>query len=521
MISVIAADGLTVRANRGDDDLGIERQRAFPSFATRVGGGIIRPVFVDRGPDAEPWNSDGRRHIDLTGGHAGWEPDHVTLANSPAGGNQFFRRIPMGMWKLAAAAAAVWALAAGAQAKTVAVSADRALDVATGRYVEKPLVLITDGRIVAIKRQGEAVPPGANRVDLPGVTLLPGLIDMHVHLTMAAQYGGYRPYEFTDSFWTAVGVNSAKTTLEAGFTTVRNLGAAFYGDVGLREAIDEGFITGPRILASGYALGATGGHCDETFFPPSMEEKSPGIIDGPDEARRLVRQMRKYGARSIKLCATGGVFSRGTAPGAQQLTVEEMKATVDEAHMADMKVAAHAHGAPGIKAAIQAGVDNIEHVSLIDEEGIRLAVQKGTWLGFDIYNTDYTQAEGRKNGVLEENLQKDRDLGEIQRQNFKKSLNAGTKMIFSSDAGIYPHGTNARQFAVMVRYGATPLQAIQTATLNASQALGGEWTKDVGQIAVGRFGDLVGVRGDPLTDVTVLEHPVFVMKDGQVVKQER
>ncbi len=418
----------------------------------------------------------------------------------------------------------VWGLALGlamlagtADAKTVAVTADRLLDVKAGKYVEKPLVLIEDGRIVSVGQAGAAIPEGAERVDLPGVTLVPGLIDMHVHLTSAGKYGGYRPYEFTDSFWTAVGVANARTTLDAGFTTVRNVGTAFYADVGLREAIDEGWIVGPRIMASGYALGATGGHCDETFFPPSMDEKSPALVDSPDEGRKQVRTQRKYGARSIKICATGGVFSRGDEPGAQQLTLEEMKAIADEAHMAGMKVAAHAHGAPGIKDAIRAGIDTIEHVSLIDDEGIKLAVQKGTWLGFDIYNTDYTQAEGKKNGELEDNLRKDREIGGVQRENYRKALKAGARMIYSTDAGVYPHGLNAKQFAVMVRFGATPLQAIQSATVNAAEALG--WQNDVGQVAKGFYGDLVGVKGDPLADVTVLETPVFVMKGGEVAKR--
>jgi imidazolonepropionase-like amidohydrolase len=415
------------------------------------------------------------------------------------------------------AALAATLLAGGAQAKTVAVTAERLLDVKTGKYLEKPLLVIEDGRIAKVGKAGDAIPAGAERVDLAGVTLLPGLIDMHVHLTSAGKYGGYRPYEFTDSFWTAVGVANAKTTLEAGFTTIRNVGTAFYADVGLREAVDEGWIVGPRIMASGYALGATGGHCDETFFPPSMEEKSPALVDSPEEGRKQVRTQRKYGARAIKICATGGVFSRGDEPGAQQLTLEEMKAVADEAHMAGMRVAAHAHGAPGIKAAILAGIDTIEHVSLIDDEGIKLAVQKGTWLGFDIYNTDYTQAEGKKNGELEDNLRKDREIGGIQRDNYRKALKAGARMIFASDAGVYPHGLNAKQFEVMVRFGATPLQAIQSATLNAGEALG--WEKDVGQAATGFYGDLVGVSGDPLSDVTVLEKPVFVMKGGEVVRK--
>lgn len=421
---------------------------------------------------------------------------------------------------LAASAAALLVTPAQAQApapRVVAVSAARLVDVATGKVAESPLVIVTNGRITAVGRQGDPLPAGAEQVSLPGVTLLPGLIDMHTHLTLSPLYGGYRSYEFSDAFWTAIGSRHAKDTLEAGFTTVRNVGSQFYGDVGLREAIDNGFIPGPRIVAAAYSFGITGGHCDETFFPPSMDQKSPYNADSPDEARANVRRLKKYGAQVIKICATGGVFSRGTSPGAQQMSLEEMKAVADAAHALGMKVAAHAHGAPGVSAAIKAGVDTIEHVSLVDDEGIRLAVQHGTFFGMDIYNTDYTQAEGKKNGVLEENLQKDRDVGEIQRQNFRKSLKAGVKHIYSTDSGVYPHGDNAKQFAVMVRYGATPLQAIQSATLNAAQALGQE--KDVGRIAVGAYGDLVGVTGDPLADVTVLEKPVFVMKGGETVKR--
>ncbi|MCR5877694.1 amidohydrolase family protein [Phenylobacterium sp. J367] len=415
------------------------------------------------------------------------------------------------------AALAAWAMAGAAQAATVAVSAERLLDVSTGRYVEKPLVVIADGRIVSVGKAGDAVPAGATRVDLPGVTLLPGLIDMHVHLTSVAEIGGYNYLEYSDAFWPVVATKHAKDTLAAGFTTVRNVGADFQADVGLREAIDGGYIPGPRIVTATNALGATGGHCDSTFFPPSMNEVSPFTVDSPDEARRKVRLAKKYGAQAIKICATGGVFSRGPSVGAQQMSLEEMKAVVDEAHMAGLKVAAHAHGAAGIKDAIRAGVDTIEHVSLVDDEGIRLARERGAYFSMDIYNTDYTQAEGKKNGVLEANLAKDREVADVQREGFRKSLKAGVKHVFGTDAGIYPHGQNARQFAVMVRYGATPLQAIQAATVTAAEALG--QAKDVGQVKPGAFGDLVGVAGDPLADVTVLEKPVFVMKGGEVVRK--
>jgi imidazolonepropionase-like amidohydrolase len=416
-----------------------------------------------------------------------------------------------------AAAVAAWTIAGAAEAKTVAVSADRLLDVASGKYVDKPLLVIVDGRITAVGHQGEAVPAGAERVDLPGVTLLPGLIDMHVHLTSSPLFGGFNRLQVTDSFWPVLSTTHAKATLEAGFTTVRNVGARNFDDVGLKQAIDRGFVPGPRIVPAGYAIGSTGGHCDSNSFPPSMHQKGDAVIDSPEEGRKRVREMHKYGAEVIKICATGGVFSHGDTPGAQQLTVDEIRAMVEEAHRAGMRVAAHAHGADGIKAAIAGGVDTIEHASLVDDEGIKLALSHGSYFGMDIYNTDYTQAEGKKNGVLEENLQKDRDIGEIQRENFRKALKAGVKMIFSTDAGIYPHGLNARQFAVMVRYGATPLQAIRTATLTAAEAL--DRTKDVGQATPGHFGDLVGVKGDPLVDVTVLERPVFVMKGGDVVKR--
>jgi len=409
------------------------------------------------------------------------------------------------------------ALGGTASAKTVVVTADKLVDVATGKALDKPLVIIVDGRITQVGKQGDAIPAGASRVDLPGVTLLPGLIDMHTHLTSSPLFSGYNALLFTDSFWPVISTNHARVTLEAGFTTVRNVGSQDYDDVGLRQAIEGGFVVGPRMITATYAIGSTGGHCDSTFFPPSMAQKSPAVIDNPEAGRQMVRQLHKYGAQMIKICATGGVFSHGDTPGAQQLTLDEVKAIVDEAHMTGLKVAAHAHGASGIKVAILGGVDTIEHASLVDDEGIRLAVQKGVYFGMDIYNTDYTQAEGKKNGVLEDNLQKDRDIALIQRQNYQKALRAGVKMIYSTDAGVYPHGANAKQLATMVKWGATPLQAIQSATITAAKALG--QAADVGQIKPGTYGDLVGVTGDPLRDVTVLEHPVFVMKGGEPIKR--
>jgi imidazolonepropionase-like amidohydrolase len=398
-------------------------------------------------------------------------------------------------------------------AERTVITADRLLDVRSGKYVDKPVIVADDGVIVEV-RPGGAIPPDAKRIDLAGTTLLPGLIDMHVHLDSDPGYGGYTYLQFNDRFFSVLGVVHAKKTLEAGFTTVRNVGSDAWNDVGLRQAVDAGKIPGPRIVSATYALGTTGSHCDSTYFPPSMKEKGEYTFDGPEQARQRVREVRKYGAQVIKICATGGVFSLNTEPGQQQATLEEMRAIVEEAHMWGLKVAAHAHGTAGIKDAIRAGIDTIEHASLIDDEGIALAKEKGAWLSMDIYDTEYIQSEGRKNGTLEENLRKDREVADLQRQNFGKAHRAGVKMIFGTDAGVYPHGQNARQFAYMVRFGMTPLEAIRAATLNASEALG---RADVGVVERGRFADLVAVKGDPLVDVRVLENVAAVVKGGVVV----
>lgn len=403
-------------------------------------------------------------------------------------------------------------------AATTVITADRLLDVRSGRLIDRPQLLVRDGRIVEVARIGDAAPADAKRIDLPGLTLLPGLIDMHVHLDSDPRYGGYTGLQFNDRFWSVIAVPNAQKTLMAGFTTVRNVGSDAWNDVGLRQAIDEGRVVGPRVVSAGYSFGATGGHCDSTYFPPSMDEKSPFNADGADEARRAVRTLRKYGAQVIKICATGGVFSRNTEPGQQQLSFDEMKAIADDAHMLGLKVAAHAHGAAGIRDAIRAGVDTIEHASLIDDEGIRLAKQHGAWLSMDIYNTEYTQAEGKRNGVLEDNLRKDREIAEVQREGFRRAHAAGARMVYGTDAGVHPHGDNGRQFAVMVRYGMTPLQAIRSATLDAAQALGRD---DVGAIEAGRFADLVAVQGDPTREVRLLEAVPVVIKGGAVVKDTR
>lgn len=410
-------------------------------------------------------------------------------------------------------AAAGWS---SAHAADVVISADRLLDVKSGRMIQNPEILVRDGKVVSLKADA-ATPPAADatRIALPGMTLLPGLIDMHVHLDSDPTYGGYTGLEYNDRFWSALAVAHAGKTLDAGFTTVRNLGASDWNDVGLGQAIAAGKVRGPRIVPAAWSFGATGGHCDSTYFPPSMEEKNKYNADSPDEARKSVRELRKYGAQVIKLCATGGVFSRNTEPGQQQMNLAEMRAAVEEAHQWGLQVAAHAHGAAGIKDAIRAGVNTIEHASLIDDEGIALAKKHGAWLSMDIYNGTYTALEGKKNGVLEDNLRKDREVTELQRQNFKKAHAAGVKMVFGTDAGVHPHGGNAKQFAVMVQYGMTPLQAIQAATVNAAEALA---RKDIGVVEPGRYADMVAVKGDPLVDVTLLETPAAVIQGGAVVK---
>jgi imidazolonepropionase-like amidohydrolase len=421
----------------------------------------------------------------------------------------------MKRWILAAAALT---MGTAAQTATV-VTADRMLDVRTGQYVANPAILIgDDGHVQQIGNLASMqLPAGTKHINLPGETLLPGLIDMHVHMNSLAEIGGYQGLKYTDAFWASIGPANARKTLDAGFTTVRNVGSPDFADVGLKQAIDGGWVVGPRIVPASYLLGATGGHCDDTNgLPPSLGEKqAPGIVTSPQEAREKVRWVHKYGAEVIKICATGGVFSLGDSVGAQQLSYDEMKAIAEEAHMLGMKVAAHAHGDDGIRQAILAGIDTIEHASLASDATIQLARQHGTWFDMDIYNDDYILATGTKNGTEQQSLDKERMIGLKQRQTFQRATKAGVKMIFGTDAGVYPHGDNARQFAKMVQWGMTPIQAIRAATSGAAEALG---RNDVGAIEPGRYGDMIAVRGDPTRDVTVLEHVDAVIKGGQLVK---
>jgi imidazolonepropionase-like amidohydrolase len=407
-------------------------------------------------------------------------------------------------------------LVASAQADVVVLTAAHLIDVQTGKVLDNPQVVIDNGRVRAIQNKGTVVTDVTRRVDLPGVTLLPGFIDMHVHLTSDPVLdSGYHRLEYTDTFWTVLGVANARKTIDAGFTTVRNVGSAHFDDVALKQGIEHGLIVGPRIVPATYAIGATGGHCDDTEFPPSFTLPEPAVADGPDAIRATVRKLRKYGAEVIKFCGTGGVLSKTDTAGGQQYSLTEMRALVDEAHMLGLRVAVHAHGTEGIKDAIRAGVDTVEHASLADAEANRLAIEHGTYFSMDIYNDDYILGQGEKNGLFPESLEKERQIGRRQREDFRAAVQSGVRMVYGTDAGVYPHGDNAKQFVTMVTWGMTPLQAIQAATVTAAQALGR--SADVGTLAPGHYADIVGVRGNPLEDVSILQSMAFVMKGGEVV----
>jgi len=416
------------------------------------------------------------------------------------------------------------AAAEKAAPQTTYILAGRLFD-ATSDSVRQNVVIVVEGERIksVVANSGNAIPAGANVIDLSHATVLPGLIDCHTHLSARAdrynEIYRFKDTPFSHAFFAVV---NARKTLEAGFTSVRDVGSPAFLAVDLRNTINEGMIPGPRIVASGPGISITGGHGDLNNFSPQTrvtmfpEERDFKIADGVDQIRHVVRAQVKYGVDVIKIMSTGGVLSRGDSPGASQFTLEELKAAADTAHMAGRKIAAHAHGTQGIKNAILAGIDSVEHASLIDDEGIRLAKEHGTYLVMDIYNDDYILNEAPKVGLPMENIEKEKMVGRLQRENFEKAVKAGTKMAFGTDAGVYPHGDNARQFFYMVKFGMTPAQAIRAATSNAADLIGR--AADVGTIEVGKYADIIAVQGDPFADVRALEHVDFVMKGGKVYK---
>lgn len=390
------------------------------------------------------------------------------------------------------------------------------IDTAEGKRVANPVVAISGERIVSVESDG-SVPDGATVIDLGDATILPGLADTHTHLTMYSTDFGYESLTVTPTDEAIRGVANARKTLLAGFTAARNLGASGYSDVSLRNAIDSGHVPGPRLQVSGPSLGATGGHCDNNLLPSTYADKSEGVADGPWAFRQKVRLNKKYGVDVIKICATGGTLSKGTDPGARQLTMEELEAIVDEAHSLGMPVAAHAHGTEGILFALRAGVDSIEHSSLIDEEGLKLAKRNGTFLSVNAYTPRYMMAHADEMNILPESLEKAKSLAGVRLENYRIAHAAGARVTYGTDSATYPHGDNAKQFAVFVELGFTPMEAIQSATTVAAESLG--WVGDTGAIAAGYFADIIAVDGDPLADVTELEDVTFVMKGGEIYKR--
>jgi len=406
-------------------------------------------------------------------------------------------------------------ISAQTMAESVILNPLQVLNVQTGQ-LDKTQIMVSNGKITQMGSNLKKSSTDAKVINLPGITLMPGLMDAHVHLMGNTELKGYAGIGQSSQLATIYGVQNAKNTLLAGFTTVRNVGAGNFSDVALKDAINKGVVIGPTLFVSGPALGITGGHCDSNLLPHEYNHQSEGVVDSPWEARKQVRKNRKFGADLIKFCATGGVLSKNTDVNAKQFTLEEMQAIVDEAHNHGMRVAAHAHGLKGIRTAIIAGVDSIEHSSFIDEATIQLAKERGTSLAMDVYVSDYILGEGAAKGILEESLAKERTVGKIQRQNFKKAVEAGANLVFGTDAGIFPHGKNARQFKYMVDWGMTSLEAIQSATIRTAELFD---MTDSGEIRENFAADIIGVTGNPLDDITLLENIDFVMKNGKIVKQ--
>jgi imidazolonepropionase-like amidohydrolase len=391
------------------------------------------------------------------------------------------------------------------------------LDVKTGAEPAAQTIIVTGDRITAIAPTASTPKQaGDTEIDLTKYTVMPGLIDVHTHLTMANNFDPYFELSMTPAKEAIIGVENAKVTLEAGFTTVRNVGANDYTDVALRDEINAGHIPGPHMQVSGPALGITGGHMDENLLPYEYHIHGEAVADGIPAVQHQVRENIKYGADLIKIGATGGVLSKGDDPQASQYTLEEMQAIVADAHRLGRKVAAHAHGAQGILWASEAGVDSIEHGSYLNDEGIAMMKQKGTYLVPTAYLIDWMQQYGNLPPFYQ---QKMKDVSAVEKQNAIKAIKAGVKIALGTDAAVYPHGLNAHEVDVYVnQFGMSPLQGIQTGTINAADLMG--WTDKVGTLEPGKWADIIAIDGDPLKDVKLLQHVNFVMKSGVVYKNE-
>jgi imidazolonepropionase-like amidohydrolase len=417
------------------------------------------------------------------------------------------------------AAMTITASAQAPAAKRTVIRAGRVLNVRTGELKANQAMVIEGDKIAQIASSSEVkAAAGDTTIELPDATVLPGLIDMHTHLTFDLNSLGYQGLSISTAREALHGARNARRTLEAGFTTVRNVGAKDYADIALRDAINDGDVIGPRIVASGPALGITGGHCDENLLPPAFHFQGEGVADGVEAVQHRVREVIKYGADVIKICATGGVLSKGDDPNASQYTLEEMKAIVADAHRLGRKVAAHAHGAEGVRWASEAGVDSVEHGHLMDDAAVATLKKNGTYLVPTLFLGEYMLANLEHSDVPDYSKQKMRDVAAAMQKNAKKAFDAGVKVAFGTDAAVYPHGLNAGEFHVYVKLGMTPLAAIQTATINASDLLGSKF--NVGTLEPGKFADVIAVDGDPTKDVTILEHVKFVMKGGNVYKND-
>jgi imidazolonepropionase-like amidohydrolase len=404
--------------------------------------------------------------------------------------------------------------------RLVAIKAGRLIDVTNGAVQENVTIVIRGDRIEAVGADVR-VPQGAQLVDLSAETVMPGFIDMHTHIT-GDPTGGYSDQELHEwpGYAAIVGVKNARKTLMAGFTTIRNVGSGEWADIALRDGIAKGLVPGPRVFAAAHSLGITGGHCDTNGYRPDLrKEPGPdeGIANGIADVQKAVRYQVKYGADVIKICATGGVLSAGDAVGVPQFTLEEMKAIVETAAFAERKVAAHAHGLEGMKLAIQAGVASIEHGSMLDTETARMMKQRGTYL-VPTRMAFESVVKGAESGKLAPwSAKKALEIAPHAREALKIAVREGVNIAFGTDAGVFPHGENADEFRLLVEGGLTPMQALQTATINAARLLGQE--KNLGQLKPGFFADIVAVRGDPLRDINLLKKVQFVMKGGVIYKQ--